>query len=67
MRVLPVEDDEALSLGVRRALRREGWRVDVLADGRAARAAGLGGEHDLAVLDLGLPGASCAMPGRACR
>jgi DNA-binding response OmpR family regulator len=56
MRLLLVEDDQALSLGVRRALEREGWRVDVLPDGRAARAAGLGGEHDLAVLDLGLPG-----------
>jgi two-component system, OmpR family, response regulator len=56
MRVLLVEDDQALSLGVRRALEREGWRVDVLADGRTALAAGLDGEHDLAVLDLGLPG-----------
>ena len=56
MRVLLIEDDQALSLGVRRALEREGWRVDLLSDGRAALAAGLGGEHDLAVLDLGLPG-----------
>lgn len=56
MRVLLVEDDQALSLGVRSALEREGWRVDVLAEGRTALAAGLGGEHDLAVLDLGLPG-----------
>jgi two-component system, OmpR family, response regulator len=56
MRVLLIEDDQALSLGVQRALEREGWRVDALADGRTALAAGLGGEHDLAVLDLGLPG-----------
>lgn len=56
MRVLLVEDDQALSLGVRSALEREGWRVDVLAEGRTALTAGLGGEHDLAVLDLGLPG-----------
>jgi two-component system OmpR family response regulator len=56
MRVLLIEDDQALSLGVRRALEREGWRVDLLSDGRAALSAGLGGEHDLAVLDLGLPG-----------
>jgi two-component system, OmpR family, response regulator len=56
MRVLLIEDDQALSLGVRRALEREGWRVDVLADGRTALGAGLGGEHDVAVLDLGLPG-----------
>jgi DNA-binding response OmpR family regulator len=56
MRILLVEDDQALSLGIRRALEREGWRVDALFDGRSARDAGLGGEHDLAVLDLGLPG-----------
>ncbi len=56
MRVLLVEDDQALSLGVRRALEREGWQVDGLADGLSALQAGLGGEHDVAVLDLGLPG-----------
>lgn len=56
MRVLLVEDDQALSLGVRRALEREGWQVDGLADGHSAMQAGLGGEHDVAVLDLGLPG-----------
>ncbi len=56
MRILLVEDDRALGLGVQHALEREGWRVDLLADGAAAAAQGLLGEHDLAVLDLGLPG-----------
>ncbi|MCH7345740.1 response regulator [Pelomonas sp. CA6] len=56
MRVLLVEDDEALSLGVARALAREGWQVDVLGDGRSAVAPGLIGQFELAVLDLGLPG-----------
>ncbi|WIT11670.1 response regulator transcription factor [Paucibacter sediminis] len=56
MRVLLVEDDAALSLGVARALEREGWQVDVLADGRQAAAAGLVAQFELAVLDLGLPG-----------
>ncbi len=55
MRVLLVEDDRALSLGVQHALEREGWRVDVLADGEQAAQFGLQGEHSLAVLDLGLP------------
>ena len=32
MRILLVEDDTALSLGISRAFEREGWRVDVLAD-----------------------------------
>jgi two-component system, OmpR family, response regulator len=55
MRVLLVEDDAALSLGVAHALQREGWRVDALADGEQALAQGLLAEHDVAVLDLGLP------------
>jgi len=55
MRILLVEDDPALSLGVARALEREGWRVDVLADGVQATAEGLINQFDLAVLDLGLP------------
>ncbi len=55
MRVLLVEDDRALSLGIQHALQAEGWRVDALADGEQAVGAGLQGEHDLAILDLGLP------------
>lgn len=57
MRVLLVEDDAALSLGISRALLREGWQVDSLADGRQALAPGLIDQFELAVLDLGLPGA----------
>lgn len=55
MRILLVEDDEALSLGISRAFEREGWRVDVLGDGQQAMAEGLAGQYDVAVLDLGLP------------
>jgi two-component system, OmpR family, response regulator len=55
VRVLLVEDDRALSLGVQHALEAEGWRVDVLADGEQAVGVGQQGEHDMAVLDLGLP------------
>jgi two-component system OmpR family response regulator len=55
MRILLVEDDSALCLGVSRAFEREGWRVDVLADGQQAMAEGLAVPYDLAVLDLGLP------------
>jgi two-component system, OmpR family, response regulator len=55
MRVLLVEDDRALSLGIQHALQAEGWRVDVLADGEQAVGVGQQGEHDMAVLDLGLP------------
>lgn len=57
MRILLVEDDTALSLGISRAFEREGWRVDTLADGQMALAEGLADAYDLAVLDLdlGLP------------
>lgn len=55
MRILLVEDDSALCLGVSRAFEREGWRVDVLGDGQQAMAEGLAVPYDLAVLDLGLP------------
>ena len=36
-------------------LQAEGWRVDVLADGEQAVGVGLQAEHDMAVLDVGLP------------
>jgi DNA-binding response OmpR family regulator len=36
-------------------MEREGWRVDALADGEQACSVGLQGQHDVAVLDLGLP------------
>lgn len=55
MRILLVEDDAALSLGVARSLEREGWQVDVLDDGEKALAAGLENPYDLCILDLGLP------------
>jgi two-component system, OmpR family, response regulator len=55
VRILLVEDDRALGLGVQHALEREGWRVDLLADGGQAMSEGLLGHHDLAILDLGLP------------
>lgn len=55
MRILLVEDDPALSMGVARALQREGWQVDTLGDGAAASAEGLIDQYELAVLDLGLP------------
>ncbi|MCJ0762880.1 response regulator transcription factor [Variovorax terrae] len=55
MRVLVVEDDPALRLGIRRALQAEGWQVDVAADGELALAATATEPYDAAVLDLGLP------------
>jgi DNA-binding response OmpR family regulator len=55
MRVLLVEDDRSLSLGIQHELEREGWRVDALADGEQAAGVGLLGQRGMTVLDLGLP------------
>jgi DNA-binding response OmpR family regulator len=53
-RVLLAEDDPAISEPLARALRREGYEVDVRADGRAALE-GANENPDLVLLDLGLP------------
>lgn len=54
-KVLLAEDDQAISEPLARALRREGYEVDVVEDGPAALEAG---RHspDMLILDLGLPG-----------
>lgn len=54
--VLLAEDDEDIRLPLLSALEREGYEVEALATGPAAVAAGLHGEHDLLLLDIGLPG-----------
>ena len=53
-RVLLAEDDPAIAEPLARALRREGYEVDVRADGRAALE-GANNNPDMVVLDLGLP------------
>ncbi|MEO3936050.1 response regulator transcription factor [Dermatophilaceae bacterium Soc4.6] len=53
-RVLLAEDDPAISEPLARALRREGYEVDVRPDGNAALE-GARDNPDLVVLDLGLP------------
>ena len=53
-RVLLAEDDPAISEPLARALRREGYDVDVRGDGRTALE-GARDNPDLVVLDLGLP------------
>ena len=55
MRILVVEDDSALRLGLRRTLLSEGWQVDVVADGSLALSATATADFDLVVLDLNLP------------
>lgn len=55
MRILLVEDDPLLASGLLEALRRAGYTVEHVGDGRAAVAALAHNEFDLMVLDLGLP------------
>ncbi|GGL29096.1 response regulator transcription factor [Phycicoccus endophyticus] len=52
--VLLAEDDPAISDPLARALRREGYEVEVCADGESALESALR-QPDLVVLDLGLP------------
>jgi DNA-binding response OmpR family regulator len=54
-RVLLVEDDSAIADPLARALKREGYEVDVYGDGPSALE-GADEGADLVVLDLGLPG-----------
>lgn len=53
--VLLVEDDPSIAEPLTRSLRREGYRVEVAADGPTGLAAGLTGQFDVVVLDIGLP------------
>jgi len=53
--VLLAEDDESISEPLSRALRREGYHVDVTADGPSTLERALSDGIDLIVLDIGLP------------
>lgn len=55
MRILLVEDDPLLGDGLRVGLGQEGYTVDWIRDGQAARLALETGSYVLVVLDLGLP------------
>jgi two-component system response regulator QseB len=55
MRLLLVEDDAMIGESVRTGLRRDGFTVDWVQDGRAAELALGNGVYDTLLLDLGLP------------
>jgi len=55
MRVLLIEDDQALGDGTMKGLRQNGFTVDWLLDGESALNAVLTETFDVIVLDLGLP------------
>lgn len=55
MRLLLAEDDEALVAGLKPALERAGYAVDLATDGVFAQMSAESIDYDLVVLDLGLP------------
>nr|WP_062314596.1 response regulator transcription factor [Demequina rhizosphaerae] len=55
MRVLLVEDEERLVASLRDGLRTAGIAMDHAGTGREGLAAALDGDHDLVILDIGLP------------
>lgn len=55
MKLLLAEDDPMLGASIDQGLRRAGFVVDWVRDGRAAELALADGGHDLLLLDLGLP------------
>ncbi len=56
MRLLLVEDDDALATALGRDLARQGYAVDREADGIEAQYLGETEPYDIIILDLGLPG-----------
>lgn len=56
MRLLLVEDDDAIAKGVSDALENAGFKVEHASDGAMAWQLGGDEDYDIAVLDLGLPG-----------
>lgn len=56
MRVLVVEDEQKVADLIKRGLEKEGMKVDLVSDGRTGLEVGKSGNHELIVLDLGIPG-----------
>lgn len=55
MRILLVDDEAALTEPLQRVLQREGYVVDVAADGQQGERLALSGDYDLLILDWMLP------------
>ena len=55
MRILLVEDNQALAEGLTAILRGSGYAVDAVADGASAEAVAAAETYDLVILDLNLP------------
>ncbi len=56
MRVLVIEDEQKMAELIKRGLEEEGMEVETSYDGETGLEAAKSGNHDLVILDLGLPG-----------
>lgn len=56
MRLLLVEDDRMIGAGIQKGLHQDGFTVEWIEDGTAAKLALEKNSYDLLLLDLGLPG-----------
>ena len=56
MRVLVIEDEQKMADLIKRGLEEEGMQVETAYDGETGIIAAKTGNHDLILLDLGLPG-----------
>lgn len=56
MRILVVEDEPTIAIGLQDDLEIEGYRVDAVSDGETALRKALGESYDLILLDVMLPG-----------
>lgn len=56
MLILLVEDDEPLAGSIARALKAQGWRVDISARGEPVPLSLQRDDYDALILDIGLPG-----------
>jgi DNA-binding response OmpR family regulator len=57
-RILLVEDEATIAVGVRDNLEMEGYRVDLVDNGTSAESRAVSGSYDLILLDVMLPGRS---------
>ena len=56
MRILAIEDDKDVAEFIKKALRQEGYAVDIAYDGISGEDLAFTQEHDLIILDILLPG-----------
>lgn len=58
MKILVIEDDPTVGQFVKRGLEQQRWGVDLVADGDEGERLAAGGNYDLIILDMRLPGKS---------